>query len=142
MLYKSLVLEQQIATSVSSYGAPGGRYDNLYVLSATPRHPHTTIELEQAIYAQLEKLKKERIGDEELNRIRKRLRADRLRYLRTNNGLANMLTRYHVIAGSWRYLVEYEDNVAKLTSDDLRAAAERWLTRDNRTVITLVQEKN
>lgn len=142
LLYKSLVLEQQIATSVSSYGAPGGRYDNLFVLSATPRYPHTTVELEQAIYSELEKLKNERIEDEQLSRIRKRLRADRLRYLRTNNGLANMLTRYHVIAGSWRYLVEYEDHVAKLTSDDIRAAAERWLTHDNRTVITLVQEKD
>lgn len=142
LLYKSLVLEKKIATSVSSYGAPGGRYDNLFVLSATPRHPHTTAELEQAIYVQLEKLKTEPVEDKELHRIRKRLRADRLRYLRTNDGLANMLTRYHVIAGSWRYLIEYDDNIAKLTAEDLRLAAERWLTRDNRTVITLVQEKD
>lgn len=142
MLYKSLVLDQGIATAVTSYGAPGGRYDNLFVLSATPRYPHTTAELEKAIYAELENLKNEPVEEERLNQIRKRLRADRLRYLRTNNGLANMLTRYHVMAGNWRYLLEYDGQVATLTADDLRLAAKRWFTKDNRTVITLVQEKD
>lgn len=142
LLYKSLVLEQKIATSVSSYGAPGGRYDNLFVLSVTPRYPHTTAELEQAVYVQLNKLKNDLVANVELERIRKRLRADRLRYLRTNNGLANMLTRYHVVAGSWRYLIEYDDQVAQLTAEDLKRAATRWFTTANRTVITLVQESN
>jgi|GEM_PF-162765 len=142
LLYKELVLEQKIASSVASYGAPGGRYDNLFVLSVTPRYPHTTAELEQAVYDQLDKLKGDLVAEAELQRIRKRLRADRLRYLRTNNGLANMLTRYHVIAGSWRYLTEYDNQVAELSAEDLRAVATRWFTPANRTVITLVQESN
>ena len=141
LLYKRLVLEQQLATSVSSYGAPGGRYPNLFVISATPRHPHTTAELEQAIYQQLEQLKQQLVDDDELARIRKRLRADRLRYLRTNGGMANMLTRFQVIAGGWRYLADYDQQVAKITAEDVQQAVKRWLNADNRTVITLVQEK-
>ena len=140
-LYKSLVLEQQLATSVTSYGAPGGRYDNLFVLSLTPRQPHTTAELERALYQQLDQLKRQLLDADELERVCKRLRADRLRYLRTNNGLANMLTRFQVIADDWRYLVDYDQQVAQLTAQDLQRVAQRWLTGDNRTVITLVQEK-
>ncbi|MEA3465809.1 MAG: pitrilysin family protein [Thermodesulfobacteriota bacterium] len=141
LLYKHLVLEQQLATSVSSYGAPGGRYPNLFVISATPRQPHTTAELEQAIYKQLEQLKHQLVDDADLMRIRKRLRADRLRYLRTNNGMANMLSRYQVIAGGWRYLTDYDQQVATITAKDVQQAVKRWLNVDNRTVITLVQEK-
>ena len=140
-LYKSLVLEQQLATSVTSYGAPGGRYDNLFVFSLTPRQPHTTAEPERALYQQLDQLKRQLLDADELERVCKRLRADRLRYLRTNNGLANMLTRFQVIADDWRYLVDYDQQVAQLTAQDLQRVAQRWLTGDNRTVITLVQEK-
>lgn len=139
-LYRSLVLEQQVATSVNSYGAPGGRYDNLFVISVTPRPPHTTAQVEQALYQQLELLKQQPLDEQELQRVRKRLRADRLRYLKRNGGLANMLTRFQVIAEDWRYLVDYDHQVAQLTAADLQQAAQRWLQADNRTVITLVQE--
>jgi predicted Zn-dependent peptidase len=34
-LYRSLVVERQLATAVGTYGAPGARYPNLFVVSAT-----------------------------------------------------------------------------------------------------------
>nr|WP_320048241.1 pitrilysin family protein [uncultured Desulfuromonas sp.] len=139
-LYRSLVLEQQLATKVDCFSAPGARYDNLFVVSLTPRSPHSTAELEQALYRELEQLKAQPVSDEELTPVRKRLRADRLRYLRSNNGLANMLTRFQVVAGDWRYLVDYDQNVAGIGGEELQQVAQRWLTKDNRTVITLVQE--
>ena len=55
-LYRSLVIEQQLAVSVGTYGAPGSRYPNLFVVSAAPRFPHTVEEVEQAIYVELERL--------------------------------------------------------------------------------------
>jgi len=59
-LYRSLVLEKKIATSVETWnGYPGARYDNLFVISAVPRHPHTSEELESAIYTEMERLKKD-----------------------------------------------------------------------------------
>ena len=139
-LYRSLVLEQQLATKVDCFSAPGARYDNLFVVSLTPRSPHSTAELEQALYRELEQLKAQPVSEEELTPARKRLRADRLRYLQSNNGLANMLTRFQVVAGDWRYLVDYDQNVAGIDGEELQRVAQRWLTKDNRTVITLVQE--
>ncbi len=140
-LYKTLVLEQQLATDVSSYGAPGGQYPNLFVISATPRHPHSAAEVENAIYQQLDLLSQQLVDKAALARAGKRLRVDRLHYLRTNNGLANMLTRFQVIAGGWQYLLNYDQQIAQLTPEDIQQVAQRWLTAENRTVITLVQEK-
>ncbi len=139
-LYRSLVEEQKLATSVSVYGAPGSRYANLFVVDAVPRHPHTTEELETAIYAELEKLKNELVSDVELNKVRNRLVTDQLRHLRSNSGLARMLTSYQSLAGDWRYLATFADEIERLSAEDIRAVANQYLTKANRTVVVLQRE--
>ncbi len=140
-LYRELVLKRQLATAVTTFGAPGARYANLFVISATPQPPHTCAELEQAIYTELQRLVDAPVAADELQRAKKRLRADRLRSLRSNDRLANMLTHFQVVAGDWRYLADYDQVVATISAAEIQQAARRWLTSANRTVITLVQEK-
>lgn len=136
-LYRSLVVEQQLVSSVATYSAPGSRYPNLFVVAAEPRHPHTLAEVETAILAQLERLKTEPVSAEELTMVRNRLRADRLRMLQGNEGLARMLTYYQSVAGSWRYLVDYDRQVATITAEEIMEVAKRYFTAENRTLVTL-----
>ncbi|TLM68889.1 MAG: insulinase family protein [Deltaproteobacteria bacterium] len=136
-LYRRLVEKEQLATAVAVYGAPGSRYPNLFVIEAVPRHPHTSAEVEAAILDELERLKNEPVSATELTRARNRLLTDNLRALRSNSGLARMLTTYQVLAGDWRYLVDYETRIGELTAEDLRATAQRWFTSKNRTAVTL-----
>jgi predicted Zn-dependent peptidase len=136
-LYRSLVVEQELATSVGTYGAPGSRYPNLFVVSAVPRHPHTTREVEEAIYAELERLAREPVTAEELVQARNRLRVDQLRSLKENGGLARMLTYYQTVAGDWRYVVDYDEIVATITADEVMEAARTYFDSSRRTVITL-----
>jgi predicted Zn-dependent peptidase len=136
-LYRSIVEEQQLATSVSVYGAPGSRYPNLFVIEAVPRHPHTTEELEQAIYAELQTLKSEPVQEAELFKVRNRLVTDQLRHIRTNSGLARILTSYQSLANDWRYLATYAAEIEKLTAEDIMTVANRYLDKSNRTVVIL-----
>jgi predicted Zn-dependent peptidase len=140
-LYRSLVVDQQLATSVSSYSAPGARYSNLFVISAAPRYPHTVKDVEKAIEAELFKLATEPASKDELNRIRKRLRTDTIRSLGSNNGLANMLSYYQSIAGSWRYLVDYEKIIETVTAAEVMTTVKKYLVSDNRTVVVLSKEE-
>ena len=135
--YKRLVEEQQLATAVSTYGAPGSRYPNLFVIDAEPRHPHTPAEVEAAILAELDRLCREEVSAEELQKARNRLLTDNLRALRSNSGLARMLTTYQVLAGDWRYLVDYEARISALTAADVKATAQRWFAPQNRTVVVV-----
>src|SRR5210317_28564 len=139
-LYRSLVEEQKLATSVSVYGAPGSRYPNLFVIEGIPRHPHTVEELESAIYAELDKLKQELVEEEELTKVRNRLLTDQLRQLRSNSGLARLLTSYQSLAGDWRYVANYAVEIDKLSAEDLKQVANRYLTKSNRTVVVLQRE--
>jgi predicted Zn-dependent peptidase len=140
-LYRALVEEQQLATSVSVYGAPGSRYPNLFVVDAIPRYPHTTADLEVAIYAEMEKLKNELVSESELTKVRNRLVTDQLRQLRSNSGLARMLTSYQSLTGDWRYLANYAQEIEKLSAEDIKAAAQKYFIPTNRTVVVLKREE-
>lgn len=133
-LYKKLVLEKQLVTAVSSFGAPGSRYPNLFIINATPRAPHTVPEVEEAIYQELERLKNEPMTQAELQQILNQLEFEESRQMASNGGLARNLTEYEAIAGSWRYLIEHRQKVAKVTPEDVMRVAKQYFTRQNRNV--------
>lgn len=141
-LYRSLVLEKQLATSVSVFDAPGSRYPNLFVLHATPRAPHTTAEVEQALLAELERLKTEPVTQRELQQILNRLEYEEARRMGTNGGLARNLTEYEAVAGSWRYLTSYRTRIEQITPADLQRVAKAYFVRENRIVGTLLKNGN
>jgi len=140
-LYRTLVVDRQLATSVGSYSAPGYRYPNLFVISAVPRHPHTSAEVEQAIYAELQRLADSPVSEQELEMVRNRLRVDHLRYLQSNSGLARMLTFYQTVSADWRYLIDYDTRIASITAEDIMRVAATYLVQGNRTVATLQKKE-
>jgi predicted Zn-dependent peptidase len=136
-LYRKLVVEQQLATDVSAFYGPGSRYPNLFVITATPRAPHTARVVEEAIYRELELLKREPVSERELQQILNRLEADEVRAMATNDGLAYRLTEYESTAGTWRYLLQHRNQVATVTAAHVTETAARYLVPENRTVATI-----
>ena len=139
-LYRSLVVEKNLAASVSTFGLPGARYPNLFVISATPRYPHTTEEVEKAIYEEISRLSMEDVDAGEMEKVRNRLRVDRLRRLKSNSGLARMLSYFQTVAGDWRYATEYDREIVKVSAEDLKNTAAAYLRKENRTVAILSKE--
>ncbi len=141
-LFKVLVEEKGIAESVNTAnGIPGARFPNLFTIFATPRYPHTTGELEDAIYRELEKLKEEPVTERELEKIKNQLKANIIRSLNSNSGLASRLSYFQAVAGDFRYITRHIDIVEKITPKDIMKAAQKYLTRDNRTVAVLKRKK-
>ncbi|HEX3203571.1 MAG TPA: pitrilysin family protein [Nitrospiraceae bacterium] len=139
-LYSKLVRDSRLAASVNSdANYPGVRSANLFVLSATPLAPHSAAELETAILAELERLKKEPVSAKELERIINNLDADMVRALRSNSGLASQLALYQTVAGDWRYVLKARDKIAAVTPADIQRVATQYFTKANRTVATLVK---
>ncbi|MFQ5597913.1 MAG: M16 family metallopeptidase [Nitrospiria bacterium] len=138
-LYKKLVVEKKIAVGVSSSaGSPGARYSNLFTFSATPRAPHTTEDLEEAIYAELERLKQEAPTQKEMDKVITNIDASLVRSLRSNSGLAGQLGYFEAVAGDWRYILRNRDAIAKVTAEDVMRVAKTYFTKKNRTVARLV----
>jgi len=140
-LHQTLVRERRLAASVGSdANYPGVRAPNLFILTATPLAPHTTSEVESAIYDELERLKREPVSSRELEKVINNLDADLVRALRSNSGLASQLALYQAVAGDWRYVLQSRDKVAAVTAADIQRVATRYFTKSNRTVGVLVKK--
>ncbi|MEI6705236.1 MAG: insulinase family protein, partial [Deltaproteobacteria bacterium] len=132
--HKKLVIEKQIATEVGAFDAPGIRYPNLFVISATPRAPHSIREVEDAIQAELDLLKSEPVAERDLQRILNKIEYEEARRMGTNGGLARNLTEYEATTGSWRYMTEYREKVKMVTPADIQRVARQYFTSENRSV--------
>lgn len=137
-LYKTLVEEKGVAEAVrSGNGMPGTRYPNLFTFYATPRHPHTPAELETALNGELERLKKEPVAARELEKAKNTIKADFLRSLNSNAGLAGMLSYFETVAGDYRYIINNMEIIDKITPEDILRTARKYFTGENKTVAVL-----
>ncbi len=140
-LHRKLVREQRLAASVhTDAGHPGVRAPNLFLVMATPLAPHTTAEVEAAIYEELDRLKQEPVEPKELERVINNLDADMVRALRSNSGLASQLAMYQAVAGDWSYMLKSRDKIAAVTAADVQRVAAQYFTKSNRTVGVLVKK--
>ena len=133
-LYRSLVRDQQIAAEAEGFSPfPGDKYPSLFAFYAVPLPGHTPAEMRDAIHKEIEKLKTTDVSDEELAMYKTRTRADLLRGLADNQGLANALAEYQTRYGDWRELFLQLDRVDKVTKADIRRVANKVFVASNRT---------
>jgi predicted Zn-dependent peptidase len=133
-LYRSLVRDQQIAAEAVGFGHyPGDRYPGLFVFGAVSLPEHTPAEMRDSIHKEIDKLKNADVSDEELAMYKTRTRADLLRGLADNQGLANSLAQYQTRYGDWRELFLQLDKVDKVTKADIRRVANEVFVPSNRT---------
>ncbi len=134
-LYRALVRDKQIASDAEGFtGYPGNKYPHLFAFYATPIPGHTNQEVADAIHVELERLKKEDISDEELRMIKTRAKANLIRSLGSNAGLAYALVLDQSRYDDWRELFRSVDRIEKVSKADIRRIANQTFTPDNRTV--------
>ena len=56
----------------------------------------------EALHVELTRMATEDVTDEELARFKTRAKADLIRSLDSNSGLAEQLVTYHTLTGDWR----------------------------------------
>ncbi len=134
-LYRALVRDKKIASFSAGFtGLPGIKYPHLFAFYAFPLPGHTTQEVADAIHVEIERLKKEDISDDELKMIKTRAKANLLRGLADNEGLATQLATYQTRYGDWRELFRSVDRIDKVTKADIRRVANETFYDTNRTV--------
>ena len=138
-LYKDLVEEKQIASTVYGYNMemkdPG-----VFIFFAMATPNITAEDLEKEILAQIEKLKSSGVSQEELNKVKLNTKVDFLKELDSSSSIANLFGDY-LAKGNLQPLLEYEDNLDKITSKDIQRVAKKYFDNNISTTIILRREK-
>ncbi len=134
-LYQGLVKDRKIAVQAGGFsGFPGSKYPNLMLIYAVPANEVEPEEIETALVAEIERLAADGMTADELAGVKRRARANFIRSLRGNMGLARQLTHYQMITGDWRNLFKQLDEIEAVTLDDVQRVAGALFAATNRTV--------
>src|SRR5271157_242311 len=134
-LYRSLVRDKKIAAQTGGFnGFPGSKYPNMFVFYAISTPGHTPDETRDAIHTEIERVRNQDISDEELKMIKTRAKADLLRRLGDDQGLAFQLGTAQSLYGDWRELFRHVDAIDKVSKADIRRVANATFVESNRTV--------
>jgi predicted Zn-dependent peptidase len=133
-LYQSMVDTGEALQVQSIPSFPGSKYPTLFALVGVPNRDVSPDSIEQSIYSELDRLIEEGITSEELERAKTRVRANLVRRLDSNMGLARQFAAMQALTGDWRTVFEDVQDVEDVTVDDVQRVAEETFTRSNRTV--------
>jgi predicted Zn-dependent peptidase len=140
IMYRNLVRDKKLALAAGAESEfPGGKYPGLFFFYLIPGLGHTAAENEKELDSIIVNLKKEKVDDAALARVKTRTRATLIRQLDNNAGLAQLLASYSVNYGDWRKLFTSIDEIDKVTADDVQRVAREFFTAENRTVAVTFQ---
>jgi hypothetical protein len=131
-LYKGLVLGRQVANEAGA-SVDLKKYDGSVQIQAVVKDGKDPQAVEDAIDEEIDRLSKEDVPADELQKVKNQAKANAYRRLSSPTFIMFQLLVYEGL-GDWRYINTYADEVDRVTAADLRRVAARYLTRENRTV--------
>jgi predicted Zn-dependent peptidase len=143
IMYTDMVRDKKIALDAGAQSEfPGGKYTNLFLFYIVPALNHTLDENEQELDKLIKNLQAAKVDEAALARVKTRTRAELIRQLDNNAGLANMLASYYANYGDWRKLFTSIDEIDKVTADDVQRVMRQYFVATNRTVALTIQPED
>src|SRR6185295_14832691 len=138
-LYKSLVIKQNVANSAFA-GQNGQKYEGYFQLRGVAKPGHTPEEVEQALYKEIERLQKEAVPDEELQKVKNQNAAGAFRRLQSNFALMVQLLVADGDRG-WQTINTDPPRTQAVTAQDIMRVANTYFAPENRAVATYYTKK-
>ncbi|MEO6070285.1 MAG: pitrilysin family protein [Chitinophagaceae bacterium] len=132
-LYAALVDKKQVASSVFTSFGPSFS-PSLFQIFAVTNKGKETEDVEKAIYLELEKIKKDGITDNELQKVKNQKLIEFYNQVETINGKSNNLGNYEVFFGDYHKMFDAPEAYNKVTAADIKRVANEYLKKSNRTV--------
>ena len=138
MMNRQLVRDKRLSLEAGADADfPGGKFPTAFLFYLVPAMGHTNEDNEKALDDLLEGFKKNPVDDVTLRRVKTVQRANLIRQLDSNAGMAGLLTMFHGLYGDWRKLFTSLDEVDRVTATDVQRVARQYFVKENRTVAVL-----
>ena len=129
-LYKSMV-ETKLATDVGAFARVGFDPGMLITVAEVPKD-RDLIEARDVLIKQMESVE-ESVTDDDVQRAVRSILKRRERSFANTEQFATTLSEWESY-GDWRLYFLHRDRLEKVTADDVKAVAEKYLIQSNRTV--------
>ncbi|MBC8422853.1 insulinase family protein [bacterium] len=134
-LYSRLVKQDKIAAQVVSFaGFPSDKYPTLLAFLGIPAKDVTALEIEAAIFEEIQTLVDEGVTEDELAGVKRRAKVNYVQSLRGNLGLARQLAYFQGLQGDWREMFAQLEDIEAVTVEDVQRVAAEIFVPNNRTV--------
>jgi len=127
-----------VATNVTA-GAFSRKYAGEFGVEAEVKDGKTPEDAEKAVYVELEKLKKDLVPAEELQKVKNNFAAQTFRGLQQNFFILLQLMGNEG-RGDWREFNGGPKKIQAVTAEDVRRVAQTYLTKENRGVATYTRK--
>ena len=134
-LYKSLVLDQQVANSATATHS-GEKYEGYFEFRGVAKSGKAPEQVEQAIYKEIEKLQTEPVPEHELQKVKNQQSAGNFRRLQSNFALMEQLLIFDAYRG-WQTINTDPPKLQIVTAADIQRIAKKYFVPESRNVLVL-----
>ncbi len=139
-LQKHLVRGLELATSADADYSAFSLHDGLFVIDAVPSDGTDMATLEQALLEQIERLKREPVGAEELARIKAGVVASEIYQRDSVQHQAVVLGMLATLGYDPALMDRYAERIRAVTAEQVQAVARKYLVPRHRTVAILAPD--
>lgn len=136
-LAKNLVRGSRVAVSAGAGYDSTVRGEALFFLDGTPTDGKTVADVESALRAEIERIKQEGVGPEELARVKTQTVASQVYKRDSMFAQAMEIGRTEAAGLSWRDIDRMLEKIRSVTSDEVQAVAKKYFVDDALTVAVL-----
>jgi len=138
-LNKALVLDQKVATQASA-SFRGQKLGGTFSLRATPAPGKSPADLEPLLHAELARVAKDGVTEEELQRYKKATQVGLASRLETNAGIRETLAQYLAV-GTVADFQAAQDRTLAVTREDVQRVARTCFPREGRNVLLTTRKE-
>jgi predicted Zn-dependent peptidase len=131
--YKAIIDEKQLAIDIGT--AYWNAFDPTVLwVYAIANQDVKADDLEKAILEELDKVMKEGVTENELQKVKNQKLMNFYHTMETINGKANTIGTYELFFGDFKKLFSAPEDYNKVTREEIQQVAQKYFTQDNRTV--------
>jgi zinc protease len=136
-LARNLVRGSQVAASADASYSAFSRLPGMLTLDAIPTPGKSIEQLEQALKAEIERLKREPVDAKELERVRNQIVAAKVYEKDSVFYQAMLIGQLETVGLDWRLSEQYVDNLKRITPAQIQQVANKYLVDDSLSVAVL-----
>jgi zinc protease len=134
---KNLVRGSKIAVSAGAGYDNSVRGESVFLLDGTPAEGRTAAELEQALRAEVERVRREGVSAEELARVKTQVIAAQVYKRDSMMAQAMEIGGFEAAGLNWRKLDRVQEQIRSVSAEEVQAVAGKYFGDDALTVATL-----